>query len=68
MTALIEARVSVNWPHTMKEAIEQNRATGATRLTQRFVDHVMNYDNWSVEASLLKIFPEIAGRIRIHDG
>jgi hypothetical protein len=41
--------------------------TGATLLTTRFTEHVAVYDNWSVGACFLDYFPDVAGRVRVHD-
>ncbi|KAH0848834.1 hypothetical protein AYO21_08279 [Fonsecaea monophora] len=67
LTPLIQAEWGVNWSHTLDSAVEQDALTGATVLTQRFIDHVVIYDHWSVGSRFLKSFPEVAGRIRIHE-
>ncbi|KIX05360.1 uncharacterized protein Z518_06232 [Rhinocladiella mackenziei CBS 650.93] len=66
LTSLNEANWTVNWPHGIDSAVEQDPVTGATVLTSRFIDHVTNSNNWSVGISFLNAFPEVAGRIRIH--
>ncbi|RJE17322.1 hypothetical protein PHISCL_10341 [Aspergillus sclerotialis] len=40
LTPLIQAEWGVNWPHGLDSAVEQDASTGATVLTQRFIDHV----------------------------
>ncbi|KIX96300.1 uncharacterized protein Z520_08078 [Fonsecaea multimorphosa CBS 102226] len=67
LTPLIQAEWGVNWPHDLDLAVEQDALTGATVLTQKFIDHVVVYDNWSVGSRFLITFPEVAGRIRIHE-
>jgi hypothetical protein len=68
LTPLIEAEWSVNWPHPVDMAVERDPLTGGAVLSQKFHDHVTVYDNWSVTSAFLKSFPEVAGRIRIHEG
>jgi hypothetical protein len=65
LTALVEAKWSVNWPHGIDVAVEQDPVTGTNRLTSRFMKHVTHYDNWSVDRSFLTVFPEVTGQIRI---
>lgn len=67
LTPLIRAGWSVNWPYGMDAAIEQDPATGATVLTPRFMEHVSEYNNWSVARCFLEDFPEVAGQIRLHE-
>ena len=67
LTPLIEAQWSVNWLHPVEMAVERDSLTGATVLTQRFHEHVTIYDNWSVASRFLNAFPEVGGRIRIHE-
>jgi hypothetical protein len=66
LTPLAEAKWTVNWPYGLEEAVEHT-PTGVTRLSRRFVDHAMVYDNWSVGRNFLETFPEVTGRIRVHD-
>ncbi|KAI1612654.1 hypothetical protein EDD36DRAFT_452246 [Exophiala viscosa] len=67
LTPLINCNWSVNWRHGMDAAVERSPTTGATILTSRFTKHVTDYDNWSVGRTFLEHFPEVAGRIRLHD-
>ncbi|KAJ4527748.1 hypothetical protein HRR83_000502 [Exophiala dermatitidis] len=68
LTPLKRAEWSINWPHGLDAAIMRDDATGATVLTPSFMEHAGDYDNWSVSRVFLDDFPEVAGRIRIHDG
>jgi len=67
LTPLINCNWSVNWPHGTDAAVERSPTTGAMILTSRFTEHVTDYDNWSVGRTFLEHFPEVAGRIRLHD-
>ncbi|KAJ9609234.1 hypothetical protein H2204_015643 [Knufia peltigerae] len=67
LTPLIKCNWSVNWHHDMDAAVQQSPVTGARVLTPRFVEHVTDYDNWSVGGVFLKTFPEVAGKIKVHD-
>lgn len=67
LTPLIKCNWSVNWHHDMDAAVQQSPVTGARVLTPRFVEHVTDYDNWSVGGVFLKTFPEVAGKIKMHD-
>lgn len=67
ITLLAEAHLSVNWPYGLDEALEKHPVSGATRLTAVFEEHVTDYDNWSVDESILKTFPEVVGLIRTVD-
>jgi len=67
LTPLINCNWSVNWQHGMDAAVERSQTTGATVLTSRFIHHVTDYDNWSVGSTFLETFPEVIGKIRIHD-
>jgi hypothetical protein len=66
LTPLIDCNWSVNWHHGLDAAVQRSPTTGATILTSRFMEHVTNYDNWSVGGTFLEHFPDIAPRIRIH--
>ncbi|KAL2397956.1 hypothetical protein ABEF93_006552 [Exophiala dermatitidis] len=68
LTPLKRAEWSINWPQGLDAAIMRDDATGATVLTPSFMEHAGDYDNWSVARVFLDDFPEVAGRIRIHDG
>ncbi|KIW93564.1 uncharacterized protein Z519_06169 [Cladophialophora bantiana CBS 173.52] len=67
LTPLIQAEWGVNWPHGLDSAVEQDVLMGTTVLTQKFIEHVTIYDNWSVGSRFLVTFPEVVGRIRIHE-
>lgn len=49
----------------MMAALEQDPVTGQTILTKDFQAHAAIYDNWSVDANILGVFPELAGVIRL---
>lgn len=51
----------------MAAALEKDPLTGQTRLTKDFEAHAANYDNWSVDSTILVEFPEITGLVRIVD-
>jgi len=51
----------------MARAIDTDPLTGQIQLTSEFEVHVANYNNWSVGSSILEVFPEITGLIRIED-
>jgi len=63
----MQANCSVNWPLPMAAAIETDPITQQLKLTKDFEVHAANYVNWSVESSILQIFPEIVGLMRIVD-
>ncbi|KAK4936101.1 hypothetical protein LTR10_022945 [Elasticomyces elasticus] len=67
LTPLIDCNWSVNWHRGVEAAVQPSSSTGATVLTSRFMEHVTDYDNWSVGKTFLEHFPEVAGRIRLHD-
>ncbi|KAK5557109.1 hypothetical protein LTR46_004920 [Exophiala xenobiotica] len=67
LTPLINCNWSVNWHHGMDAAVQRSPNTGATVLTSKFIHHVTDYDNWSVGSTFLETFPEVIGKIRIHD-
>ncbi|KIW13954.1 hypothetical protein PV08_06735 [Exophiala spinifera] len=67
LTPLIKCNWSVNWHHGMEAAVQQSLVTGAKVLTPRFIEHVTDYDNWSVGSVFLETFPEVVGKIKIHD-
>lgn len=67
LTPLIESNLTVNWPHSMEEAIEKSPTSGSLRLTTQFIQHVTTYQNWSVGSNFLKAFPDMLGRIRIQE-
>jgi hypothetical protein len=67
LTPLIDCNWSVNWHHGMDAAVQRSPNTGATVLTSKFIHHVTDYDNWSVGSTFLETFPEVIGKIRIHD-
>ncbi|KAK5188955.1 hypothetical protein LTR92_011047 [Exophiala xenobiotica] len=67
LTPLINCNWSVNWQHGMDAAVQRSPKTGATVLTSKFILHVTDYDNWSVGSTFLETFPEVEGKIRIHD-
>jgi len=51
----------------MDAAIERDSVTGAMVLTPEVIAHVAVYNNWSVGSSFLAAFPDVAGRIKVHD-
>ncbi|KIW70914.1 hypothetical protein PV04_03144 [Phialophora macrospora] len=65
MTALPSAKLKVNWTRGMDEAVVWDGQHQRRRLSQDFVKHVTNYQNWSIEESILTAFPEVKGLIRI---
>lgn len=67
ITPFAEFGCAVNWHHSLEEAIEHDPRTGSRRLTPCFMNHVADYNNWSVDTRYLTIVPELAGRVRIHD-
>jgi len=58
---------SINWPFDQHAAIEQDPVTNTRSLTPKFIEHIRNYENWSVSRQFLQAFPELTGRIRVHD-
>jgi hypothetical protein len=65
MTALPSAKLKVNWTRGMDEAVVWDEQHQRRRLSQDFVKHVTNYQNWSIEEGILAAFPEVKGMIRI---
>jgi len=47
--------------------VQRSPTTGLQVLTSGFIQHVTNFDNWSVGGAFLDVFPELAGQIRIFD-
>jgi len=62
-----KANWSINWPFDRDTAIEQDLVTNVRRLTNKFIEHIREYDNWSISREFLHAFPELSGRIRVHD-
>lgn len=67
VTALTESGLSVNWPYGLDAAIEKHPDTSETRLTEAFIEHAFDYNNWSVSSKILATFPELDGEIQFHD-
>ncbi|OQV05896.1 hypothetical protein CLAIMM_10552, partial [Cladophialophora immunda] len=65
MTALPAARLSVNWARSMDEAVVWDEQRRRRSLSKDFVEHVTNYQNWSIGESILSTFPEIKGLVRL---
>ncbi|EXJ72232.1 uncharacterized protein A1O5_04736 [Cladophialophora psammophila CBS 110553] len=65
MTALPAAPLSVNWVRGIDTAVVWDDQRRRRRLSQEFVQHVTNYQNWSVGESILDTFPEVEGLIRL---
>ncbi|RVX72157.1 hypothetical protein B0A52_04755 [Exophiala mesophila] len=67
LSELIKASWSVNWPHGTDAAVKEDPLTGLKTLSNDFIDHASRYENWSVGDSFIEAFPELSGRIRVHD-
>jgi hypothetical protein len=67
LSQLGKANWSINWPFDQTAAIEHDLVTNIRRLTAKFIAHIRKYDNWSVSREFLQAFPELSGRIRVHD-
>ena len=37
------------------------------QLTPKFIEHLLEHDNWSISREALNAFPELTGRIRRHE-
>ncbi|KIW97173.1 uncharacterized protein Z519_02565 [Cladophialophora bantiana CBS 173.52] len=65
MTALPAAPLSVNWVRGMDTAVVWDDQRRRRLLSREFVQHITNYQNWSVGESILDTFPEVEGLIRL---
>ena len=67
VTALADARCSVNWPGTMEDAVEATTmgAPGHYRISRQFREHAVRAENWTVDEKIYEAFPETRGRIPI---
>ncbi|OAP61114.1 hypothetical protein AYL99_03315 [Fonsecaea erecta] len=65
MTALPAAALSVNWARGMDEAVIWGESNRRRLLSRDFMEHVTNYQNWSIGESILGAFPEVEGMIRL---
>ena len=65
MTFLPAAQLSVNWTGGIEEAVVCDPQDKRRRLSGKFVNHVTNYQNWSIGSSILSTFPEVEGLIRL---
>ena len=64
LTALPLGRLKVNWTRSMDEAVVWDKQHQRRRLSRAFIDHVTNFQNWSIDESVLTTFPEVRGMIR----
>lgn len=67
LSELGKAKWTVNWAFGLDAAMERSPTTGKTTLSARFIEHISDYDSWSVSSDFLNAFPEVSGRIRVHD-
>jgi len=58
---------SLNWPHDFDTAVMRDPVTNTRKLTAQFIEHFLEYDNWSISGEALSAFPELIGRIRCHE-
>lgn len=54
-----KAAPSVNWPHTLAEAIATDPFTGSTRLTPEFESHALDPENWTFKEEVLEVYPDL---------
>ncbi|GAB7347559.1 hypothetical protein MBLNU459_g4449t1 [Dothideomycetes sp. NU459] len=54
-----KAAPSVNWPHTLAEAITADPVSGRSRLTPEFERHALDPENWTFKKDILDVFPEL---------
>ncbi len=59
MTVLPAGQLSVSWGRGMDEAVIWDVRRQKRLLSQSFINHVTNYQNWSVRSSILSGFPEV---------
>lgn len=67
LSPLRHANWSLNWPSDLNAAVEYDPVTNTRRLTPEFINHFLEYNNWSISREFLAAFPELSGRIRVHD-
>jgi len=51
----------------MAEAVEVHTPTSSLKLTEKFMNHVADLNNWSYSRRFLKVFPELEGVLNIMD-
>jgi len=59
---------SINWPHSIDEAIHISPETGHATVSDAFAKHASNVDNWSFTHAFMDAFPEMAGHVRVVKG
>jgi len=67
MSQITQTGVSCNWPFTMDEVLEIDAATGSTRVSMFFGEHVSKCENWSFNSNALILYPALDGKVRIED-
>ncbi|KAF2840056.1 hypothetical protein M501DRAFT_932018 [Patellaria atrata CBS 101060] len=50
---------SVGWPYSIESAVSVDSLTGRRVLTNAFIEHATNPDNWSLDKSIRDMYPEI---------
>ena len=57
----------LEWPHSLEECVEIDQATGCRRLARRFEEFAMNPEHWTFDKEVLKVFPELEGKLLLRD-
>jgi len=58
---------STTWPLSVAEAVEVHTNTGSLVLTEKFMNHVADLNNWTYGRKFLKAFPELEGVLNVMD-
>lgn len=67
LAKLKDGHWSLNWLHGLNTAVMRDPGTNTRKLTPKFIEHFLEYDNWSISRESLSGFPELTGRIRVHE-
>ena len=59
--------MQLQWPYGRDRCVEIDSTSGCRRLTKQFEECVKNPDNWSWSKDVLKVFPEVKGKVRIRE-
>ena len=57
----------LEWPHAIEDSVEIDQATGCRRLTAKFEDFAKDPDHWTFDKDVLKVFPELDGKLSLRD-
>lgn len=64
---IIMETACVRWPQADADMTTVDPATGRLRLTEAFVAHTENVNNWSVGSALISRFPALVDKVWVQD-